>query len=303
MAEKILFVDDEAHVLEGYQRLLHREFAMSTAVGGFQGLAALQANGPFAVVISDMRMPEMSGVEFLAQVRQKAPLSVRMLLTGHADFEAAIEAVNRGNIYKFLTKPCEKATLVAAIQSGLALFRESAEQRELAKTAQAIERAKSDWDAPEPKEAEGLETAAGLPGPAQAEAFLQSRIGADRQCYVEMIKLTMLHTVEERYGENAAADYLMSAVQFLAQGLHDGDELFQWNSDVFMAVLRRHVSPAAVRMEMTRHFMECPQHLVDQGGRKTILSIAMSFDLLPVAQFSTLEELMAAFKSQLMGAV
>lgn len=303
MAERILFVDDEVPVLEGYKRLLHREFAVNTALGGYQGLAAIMANGPFPVVISDMRMPEMSGVEFLAKVRQKAPHSVRMLLTGYADFDAAIEAVNQGNIYKFLTKPCEKSTLVAAIQSGLAEYRESEAQRELAKKAQVIEHAKSDWDAPEPKEAEGLEAAAGLPGLAQAQALLQSHIGTDRQCYVIMIKLTMLHTVEERYGEKAAADYLMSAVQFFAQGLHEGDELFQWNSDVFMAVIRRRISPAAVRMEVSRRFLDCPQHLVDQGGRRTMVAIAMNFDLLPVAQFSTLDELMAAFKSQLIGAV
>lgn len=303
MAEKILFVDDEVPVLEGYRRLLHREFTVSTAVGGHQGLAAIKANGPFPVVISDMRMPEMSGVEFLAQVREKAPHSVRMLLTGYADFDAAIAAVNLGNIFKFLTKPCDKSTLVAAIHSGLDEFREAAAQRELAKKAQVIEHAKSDWDAPEAKEAAGLETAAGLPGPAEAQAFLRSHIGVDRQCYVLMIKLTMLHTVEERYGEQAATDYLMSAVQFLAQGLREGDELFQWNSDVFMAAIRRHVSPAAVRMEVSRLFMDCPQHLVDQGGRKTMVSVAMSFDLLPVAQFSTLDELMAAFKAQLIGVV
>lgn len=303
MAEKILFVDDEVPVLEGYRRLLHREFAVSTAVGGHQGLAAIKANGPFPVVISDMRMPEMSGVEFLAQVREKSPHSVRMLLTGYADFDAAIAAVNQGNIFKFLTKPCDKSILVAAIHSGLDEFREAAAQRELAKKAQVIEHAKSDWDAPPPAEAAGLETAAGLPGPAEAQAYLQSHIGADRQCYVLMIKLTMLHTVEERYGEQAATDYLMSAVQILAQGLREGDELFQWNSDVFMAVIRRHVSPAAVRMEVSRLFMDSPQHMVDQGGRKTMVAVAMSFDLLPVAQFSTLDELMAAFKAQLIGVV
>ncbi len=71
----------------------------------------------------------------------------------------------------------------------------------------------------------------------------------------------------------------------------------------FMAVIRRHVSPAAVRMEVSRLFMDSPQHMVDQGGRKTMVAVAMSFDLLPVAQFSTLDELMAAFKAQLIGVV
>ena len=96
MAEKILFVDDEALALAGYERALHRDFFLSTASGGTQGLATIETNGPFAVVISDMRMPGMDGAEFLAQVRQKAPDTVRMLLTGHADLNAAISAVNEG---------------------------------------------------------------------------------------------------------------------------------------------------------------------------------------------------------------
>ena len=303
MGEKILFVDDELPVLEGYQRLLRRDFELSTALGGYQGLAAIRANGPFAVVISDMRMPEMNGAEFLAEVRRRAPDSVRMLLTGYADFDAAIAAVNQGNIFKFLTKPCEKAILVEAIQSSLALYRAATGQRELAKKAQVIENARSDWDSAEPCEPGCFEMSTGLPGPLQARACLNGRFGTDRQCYVLMIRLTMLRTVEERYGEKAAADYLMCAVQFLAQGLHRDDLLFQWNSDVLMAVLRRHVSSGAVRMEVSRLLMEPPHHLVEQGGRKTMIAIAMVSDLLPIAQFSSLDEMMTAFKANQIGVV
>ena len=299
MEEKILFVDDDPAVLNGYERSLRREFAVSTA-GGYQGLAAIQENGPFAVVISDMRMPEMNGVEFLAQVRQRAPDTVRMLLTGHADFDAAIEAVNRGNIFRFLTKPCDKPVLVDAIRNGLSQYNAASTQRELARKAQAIEHARSSWDTTEPSESDRLEEA-GLAGPPQARAYLQDRLGIDRQCFVLMIKLTMLHTVEERYGEKAAADYLMGAVQFLAQGLHADDQLFQWSRDILMAVIRRHVSPGAVRMEVSRLLMQSPQHLVDHGGRKTLVAIATSFDLLPVAQFSNLDEMMTAFKAKQIG--
>jgi len=303
MIEKILFVDDEAPVLDGYQRLLHRDFTVNTAAGGYEGLAAIQANGPYAVVISDMRMPEMSGVEFLAQVRQKAPDSVRMLLTGYADLYAAIEAVNRGSIFRFLTKPCEKATLVDAIQSGLAQYRASAAQRELARRAQVIEQIRSDWDAPEAGEAAPLKVTPGLPGPFQARSCLQEHFGTDRQCYVLMVKLTMLRTVEERYGEKAAAGYMMTAVQSLAEGLDPEDQIFQWSSDALMVVLRRHISFAAVRMEASRLFMNSPQHVIEQGGRKTVLAVATSFDLLPVAQFSTVDELMGAFKAKLLAAI
>jgi len=303
MAEKVLFVDDEPPVLEGYQRLLRRDFAVNTAVGGYQGLATIQANGPFAVVISDMRMPEMNGVEFLVQVRQKAPDSVRMLLTGHADLYAAIDAVNRGNIFRFLTKPCKKESLVDAIQSGLAQYRAAGTQRELARKAEAIERARSGWSAPEAVESDRVTVSAGLPGQLEARAYLQSHLAADRQCYVLMLRLSMLHTVEERYGESAAADYLMAGVQFLAQGLHADDHLYQWSGDVLMAVLERHVSTGAVRMEMSRLLLDTPQHLVEQNGRKTMVAMAISFDLLPAAAFSTMDEMLAAFDAKLLEAV
>ena len=131
MADKILFVDDEPAVLDGYKRILQREFDISTAAGGEQALAAIRENGPYSVVISDMRMPGMSGAQFLARVRQTAPDTIRMLLTGHADLNAAMEAVNEGNIFRFLTKPCEKEVLGKAITTGLVQYRLVIAEKEL----------------------------------------------------------------------------------------------------------------------------------------------------------------------------
>lgn len=131
MAEKILFVDDEPAVLDGYKRLLHREFDVETAVGGAQGMAAIHERGPFPVVISDMRMPGMTGVQFLAQVRQESPDSVRMILTGYSDITAAMDAVNEGNVFRFLTKPCDKEVLGRAITTGLVQYRLVIAEREL----------------------------------------------------------------------------------------------------------------------------------------------------------------------------
>jgi response regulator RpfG family c-di-GMP phosphodiesterase len=131
MAEKILFVDDEPSVLEGYKRVLHREFAVDTAEGGEQGLASIRNHGPYSVVISDMRMPGMNGAQFLAQVRENAPDTVRMLLTGYTDLTAAIDAVNEGNIFRFLTKPCEKDLLVKVITTGVEQYHLIRTEREL----------------------------------------------------------------------------------------------------------------------------------------------------------------------------
>jgi len=131
MADRILFVDDEPSVLDGYKRTLHREFEVDTAVGGEQGLALIRDQGPYAVVISDMRMPGMNGAQLLAQVRQRAPETVRMLLTGYTDLDAAMLAVNEGNIFRFLTKPCDKDILISAISAGLAQYRLVMAEKEL----------------------------------------------------------------------------------------------------------------------------------------------------------------------------
>jgi len=131
MAEKILFVDDERSVLDGYKRILHRDFAVDTAMGGEDGLKAIQDHGPYAVVDSDMQMPGMTGAQFLARVRQTTPDTVRMLLTGHADLNSAMEAVNEGNIFRFLTKPCDKEVLAKAVTTGLIQYRLVTAEREL----------------------------------------------------------------------------------------------------------------------------------------------------------------------------
>ena len=122
MNHKVLIVDDEPAVLEGYKRLLRREFDLETAEGGELGLNLMQEQGPFALVISDMRMPRMDGVQFLSRVKELSPETVRMVLTGHADMQAAIDAVNQGSVFRFLTKPCEKETLAKAITTGFVQY-------------------------------------------------------------------------------------------------------------------------------------------------------------------------------------
>jgi len=136
--ERILFVDDEENVLEGYKRLLHGEFEVETAKGGEQALAALRLLGPYAIVISDMRMPGLDGAGLLSRVRELAPSTVRMLLTGYKDMNSAIEAFNEGRIFRYLSKPCEKSELVHAIQLGLEQYRTNTEQKELLKAVEEI---------------------------------------------------------------------------------------------------------------------------------------------------------------------
>jgi FixJ family two-component response regulator len=302
VGDKILFVDDEAPVLDGYRRILHEHFAISTARSGEDGLAEIQANGPYAVVISDMRMPGMNGSDFLAQVRQRTPASVRMLLTGHADLDAAIDAVNRGNIFRFLTKPCEKPALIEAIRSGLEQYHAVTAEKELVKKAQLIAESKSDWDSEDLRPAgDAPHGPAGLPGPVEARSHLEMHLGTDPHCFVFLIKLGLLATVEERYGEEAAQRYLKDAVKFLLQSLHAGDRLFYWSHGVLMAVIERHISPAAVRMEVSRLLLESPQHVLEFNGRRMMIAISTTFDLFPALRFSSFDQLLAAFDARLIG--
>jgi len=123
MSEKILLVDDEPNVLRACERLLHDKFTTDAAVGGAEALTAIQSQGPYAVVLSDMRMPQMDGLQLLTKVKNLAPDTIRIMLTGYADVQTALSAVNEGNIFRFLTKPCSKQTLVSALTAGLTQYR------------------------------------------------------------------------------------------------------------------------------------------------------------------------------------
>ncbi len=119
----ILCVDDEPKVLEGLALNLRRQYRVSTASNGQGGLAIVDGSDPPAVVVSDMRMPEMDGAAFLSRVKERAPDTVRLLLTGQADLESAIAAVNHGQVFRFLTKPCETPAFLTAIEAAVAQHR------------------------------------------------------------------------------------------------------------------------------------------------------------------------------------
>jgi ActR/RegA family two-component response regulator len=123
MAEKILLVDDDSLILEGYRRSLGREFLMETALGAQQALKLAADNGPFAVVVSDMRMPGMDGVQFLSRIKSMSPDTIRVMLTGNAEIETAISAINEGSIFRFLTKPCSKETMAKTLTAAMVQYR------------------------------------------------------------------------------------------------------------------------------------------------------------------------------------
>ena len=131
MSQKILLVDDDPNILQGFKRQLRKQFQIETALGGKEGLEAVVKSGPFAVIVSDMQMPEMDGIQFLNAVRQVAPDSVRVMLTGNADQKTATDAVNDGHIFRFLTKPCSPEAFSKSLEAGIEQYRLITAEREL----------------------------------------------------------------------------------------------------------------------------------------------------------------------------
>ena len=113
---KVLCVDDEPLLLEALERILGADFEVDTAAGGEAALARLDAGARYVAVVSDMRMPGMDGAAVLSEFARRAPDTTRVLLTGHAEVDAAARAVNDGKIFRFLTKPCEAAVLRSVLR-------------------------------------------------------------------------------------------------------------------------------------------------------------------------------------------
>lgn len=131
MSERILFVDDEKFVLETFRRNLRRTFDVETAEGPTAALKQFETNGPFAVVVSDLKMPIMDGVELLGAIKTRWPDTIRIMLTGQADLATAVSAVNQGAIFRFLTKPCAPDALLSAVKDGLSQYRLVMAERQL----------------------------------------------------------------------------------------------------------------------------------------------------------------------------
>ena len=121
--EKILFVDDDQNILDGYKRTLRNDFQIETAASAIEALTAIQSQSTFAVIVSDMRMPGMDGIQFLARVKESCPESIRIMLTGNADQQTAIDAVNEGSIFRFLNKPCSPQVMAKTLSAAIEQYR------------------------------------------------------------------------------------------------------------------------------------------------------------------------------------
>jgi DNA-binding NtrC family response regulator len=133
----VLLVDDEPEILFSLRGLLRREFDLYTAQGGAEALEVLRQH-PVHVIMTDQRMPEMTGVELLRRARGECPEAVRIIFTGYADIRAVIEAINQGQIYRYLTKPWDPDELVTVLHEACAHHDRVADRDRLLRDARDV---------------------------------------------------------------------------------------------------------------------------------------------------------------------
>lgn len=123
MSESILFVDDEQHVLNALQRVFSESGLEAFSTRSPIDALELCRSKKFAVIVSDNMMPEMKGIELLTRIKEESPETVKCLLTAHADLDTALQAINSGEVFRFIVKPWRNEELYQAVSEGIARFR------------------------------------------------------------------------------------------------------------------------------------------------------------------------------------
>jgi DNA-binding NtrC family response regulator len=131
MAVGVLYVDDEVNNLNSFKASFRRDFEVFTAISAKEGRKILDAN-EIGVIITDHRMPVMTGIEFLESIINIYPDTIRILLTGFADINAVMDAVNRGQVYKYLVKPWQNDELKMFITNAMEIYKLRRENKDLA---------------------------------------------------------------------------------------------------------------------------------------------------------------------------
>ncbi len=122
MRQRILFVDDDPNLLDSFRRNLRRSYDCHTASDPEQALQLLKEEDPFSIVVADMRMPGENGIGFLEKTRELFPNTIRIMLTGYADMNTALDAINRGGVFRFLQKPFDTGDLSHVLEDATAEF-------------------------------------------------------------------------------------------------------------------------------------------------------------------------------------
>ena len=117
--ENVLIVDDDEILLDGLKSILHKNFNVKTVSNSEDAINALNSSGPYAIIVSDLKMSGLNGIEFLEKSREISPFSIRILLTGYAETESTIQAINQCEIFRLRTKPCSAELLRNTLFEGI----------------------------------------------------------------------------------------------------------------------------------------------------------------------------------------
>lgn len=128
----ILYIDDESNNLVSFKATFRRDFKVYTAESAKEGKKILEEK-PIQVIISDQRMPEMTGVDFFESIIDEYPEQIRILLTGYTDIQAVIDAINKGQVYRYITKPWNEHELKMTIENAFEIYRLRKENKQLTK--------------------------------------------------------------------------------------------------------------------------------------------------------------------------
>lgn len=253
MTDNILLVDDDPNILHGYRRSLRKHFRFDTACGAEEALRKIEQNGPFAVVVSDMRMPGMDGLQLLSRLKEIFPDTVRIMLTGNVDQKTAVDAVNKGQVLKFLTKPCDPEMLAAAIEDGLSQYAQTAEKHTLLEQSSAEVRELSDKLRMQSQH----DILTGLLNRQAFELQLQSLLEPKPNglkhhalCHLD---LDHFHVINETCGHFAGDALLRQISNLLSSKLRSGDLLARFAGDEFGMLLVDCSLEAAKRIILRVH--------------------------------------------------
>ncbi len=139
MNKRVLLVDDEKRLLESFSKCYKDEFEISIASNPIKALTKLRLDKPYAVILSDMRMNEMDGIEFLKFAKRITPESIRILITGHADLKTSLYAFNNDIIYRLVQKPCNKIDLLDSINDACKIYNASVNEKDILNIVSMIE--------------------------------------------------------------------------------------------------------------------------------------------------------------------
>ena len=131
MAVGVLYVDDEVNNLNSFKAVFRHDFEVFTAISAKEGRKILDST-EIGVIITDHRMPVMTGIEFLESIIPAYPDTIRILLTGFADINAVMDAINRGHVYKYLVKPWQNDELKMYILNAMEIYKLRRENKDLA---------------------------------------------------------------------------------------------------------------------------------------------------------------------------